>query len=632
MLKLIGDYMCNEIIKRENKNSNQNKNWSVKEYLILLNNYKQLGYNKVANLVNRSPSSCRNRLYRLRKNNKTIKSKYQMFNKKWTTSEDNFLKTNYPDKGAKWCGKHLNRSPSSCISRAITLKIKRSYHWSKDEDDIIKKYYPLYGINKVSKLLNRNKETCFQRAHVLGVKYINTSKWSESELNFLKKYYPEKGGKYVAEKLNRSYVACHSKAAVLKLKTIPKWSENDKKFLKKYYPKYGATWCAEKLNKTPRKCITYASKHKIRYINKALWTEEEIAILKKYYPIIGKFVSEIIKTKNEKACSQKATRLKITYTKDDSSAVEKIKSYLNSQKIVYRQEVGLEGCVDKNPLLFDFAIYEDNNLKKLIGIIEYDGSQHFLPTTLYSDKKINAKEVLEITQRHDQIKNRYCQKNKIPMLRIKYCQNNIEKLVAEFLKHREKYIEWYNQEYSFEKYYSEIEDEELRKYFIHFSKYKNKGIPNINPNFCINKWSRDDDLFLEKYYPDNGSLWVSKRLHKTQSACINHANKLGIVRSNHWKREEDAFVLKYYLSKGPLWISKKLKRTKNSIEHRAHRLGAEKRIKYWTKEEDQILLSNWNIKSEKELSEIIGRTKMSIGNRKKILRKYRTKEQVVELN
>lgn len=47
-----------------------------------------------------------------------------------------------------------------------------------------------------------------------------------------------------------------------------------------------------------------------------------------------------------------------------------------------------------------------------------------------------------------------------------------------------------------------------------------------------------------------------ERLHKTQSACINHANKLGIVRSNHWKREEDAFVLKYYLSKGPLWISK----------------------------------------------------------------------------
>ena len=110
----------------------------------------------------------------------------------------------------------------------------------------------------------------------------------------------------------------------MKLKRIPNWSERDKKFLKKYYPKYGATWCAEKLNKTPRKCITYAAKHKIRYINKALWTEEEIAILKKYYPIIGKFVSEIIRTKNEKACSQKATRLKITYTKDDISSVEKI--------------------------------------------------------------------------------------------------------------------------------------------------------------------------------------------------------------------------------------------------------------------------------------------------------------------
>lgn len=40
----------------------------------------------------------------------------------------------------------------------------------------------------------------------------------------------------------------------------------------------------------------------------------------------------------------------------------------------------------------------------------------------------------------------------------------IEKLVAEFLKHREKYIEWYNQEYSFEKYYSEIEEAEENFY------------------------------------------------------------------------------------------------------------------------------------------------------------------------
>ena len=151
MLKLIGDYMCNEIIKRENKN------WSAKEDIILLNNYKQLGYSEVAKLVSRSSSSCRTRLYRLRKNNKTVKSQYQMFNEKWTTSQDNFLKANYPDKGAEWCSKHLNRSPSSCISRAGKLKIKRSYRWSKDEDDIIKKYYPLYGINKVSKLLKRNK-------------------------------------------------------------------------------------------------------------------------------------------------------------------------------------------------------------------------------------------------------------------------------------------------------------------------------------------------------------------------------------------------------------------------------------------------------------------------------------------
>lgn len=91
----------------------------------------------------------------------------------------------------------------------------------------------MYGVNKVSKLLKRNKQTCFQRAHVLGIKYIDTSKWSKAEVDFLKKYYPEKGSKYVSEKLNRSYIACRSKAAILKLKRIPNWSERDKKILKK---------------------------------------------------------------------------------------------------------------------------------------------------------------------------------------------------------------------------------------------------------------------------------------------------------------------------------------------------------------------------------------------------------------
>lgn len=81
------------------------------------------------------------------------------------------------------------------------MKIKRSYHWSKDEDDIIKKYYPLYGVNKVSELLKRNKQTCFQRAHVLGIKYIDTSKWSKAEVDFLKKYYPEKGSKICIRKI-----------------------------------------------------------------------------------------------------------------------------------------------------------------------------------------------------------------------------------------------------------------------------------------------------------------------------------------------------------------------------------------------------------------------------------------------
>jgi len=77
------------------------------------------------------------------------------------------------------------------------------------------------------------------------------------------------------------------------------------------------------------------------------------------------------------------------------------------------------------PYKFDFAIFNDNNLKYLI---EYDGEQHFY----YSKSGWNTKEKFKKVQRLDEKKNEYCIKNNIPLIRIPYKIK--DKLTIEDLK------------------------------------------------------------------------------------------------------------------------------------------------------------------------------------------------------
>lgn len=73
---------------------------------------------------------------------------------------------------------------------------------------------------------------------------------------------------------------------------------------------------------------------------------------------------------------------------------------------------------------FDFAIY-DNDFN-MIGLIEYDGVQHFIAVEQWGDEG-----KLEITQERDRRKNEYCQQHQIPLLRIPY--TDLTKLNWEYL-------------------------------------------------------------------------------------------------------------------------------------------------------------------------------------------------------
>lgn len=111
-----------------------------------------------------------------------------------------------------------------------------------------------------------------------------------------------------------------------------------------------------------------------------------------------------------------------------SSGERQVKKLLLELNVKFEEEFifkDLKGIGDR-ALRFDFAIFNKNN--KLVGIIEYDGGQHFKSVDFYGGKK-----TLQRIQKHDTIKNVYCLANKIPLLRLRYTISEQE-LVEETVK------------------------------------------------------------------------------------------------------------------------------------------------------------------------------------------------------
>jgi hypothetical protein len=108
-----------------------------------------------------------------------------------------------------------------------------------------------------------------------------------------------------------------------------------------------------------------------------------------------------------------------------SNGVKRIIQYLESKKIDFKTELRFPDCRDKLPLPFDFAIFRGI---ELIGLIEYNGIQHYKPIRRFRGKKGLIKQ-----QNHDMIKVAFCAKNTIPLLVISYEIEEIEGKIQEFL-------------------------------------------------------------------------------------------------------------------------------------------------------------------------------------------------------
>lgn len=98
-------------------------------------------------------------------------------------------------------------------------------------------------------------------------------------------------------------------------------------------------------------------------------------------------------------------------SKIESVGEIKIKKYLEHNNLEFKQQHWFSDCRDTKPLPFDFYIPSKNT------IIEFDGRQHFETTNFFSYP-------LEKVQLHDRIKNVYCDRNNINLIRIPYTKIN----------------------------------------------------------------------------------------------------------------------------------------------------------------------------------------------------------------
>lgn len=97
---------------------------------------------------------------------------------------------------------------------------------------------------------------------------------------------------------------------------------------------------------------------------------------------------------------------------------EKIDSLLKSWNILFKRQHSFQKCRDKNALPFDFYIPEYNTT------IEYQGEQHYKTIQRGSMTREDAISNLEIIQKHDEIKRKFCIENNINHIEIPYWKNN----------------------------------------------------------------------------------------------------------------------------------------------------------------------------------------------------------------
>lgn len=97
--------------------------------------------------------------------------------------------------------------------------------------------------------------------------------------------------------------------------------------------------------------------------------------------------------------------------------------FFDKYSIKFKRQKFFPDCKNIKPLPFDFYVNDKY-------IIETDGGQHFKPVEIFGGEEKFKQQVL-----HDNIKNEYCIRNKIPILRISFKElKKIDKIILKYFE------------------------------------------------------------------------------------------------------------------------------------------------------------------------------------------------------
>ena len=106
----------------------------------------------------------------------------------------------------------------------------------------------------------------------------------------------------------------------------------------------------------------------------------------------------------------------------------KIEKFLIKNNINYITQKTFNDCIGKKRKLpFDFYLPEKNL------IIEFDGKQHYKQVNFFGCSDKDAKKSYLNLKETDKIKNEYCKKNNIKLIRISFKEKNIDEFLIKIL-------------------------------------------------------------------------------------------------------------------------------------------------------------------------------------------------------
>ena len=187
--------------------------------------------------------------------------------------------------------------------------------------------------------------------------------------------------------------------------------------------KHGCSECQyEKIRLSPKQVEQSFQKYNGQVLN----PEDYVNIKAKNLKVVCPDCGDVFITSYNSFMTSKGQRC-AKCAKSESQGEYAVRTILEKYKIKYIQEYTFIDCKDKNVLPFDFYLPEYNQ------IIEFDGLQHFIPSTF--SNKIPPLENYALINKHDNIKNAYCAEKNIKLLRIPYYQiSNVENILIKELK------------------------------------------------------------------------------------------------------------------------------------------------------------------------------------------------------